>query len=216
MRALLLAIAAQMDKREAAASFEFLVSLGVRLLIATTVRSGSVETPLSTAAKDIFERKITTAAELKQQLKTLTPSDPQFQEAFERARVSTAKLGRYYLRSLEMAAKGEAEPWFIPQDDRAIINLEHVLPEKPEENWPHITEDDVSQYAKRLGNLVLLRASDNSHLKSAGFAEKKQIYAKSPYVLTSQTAELDDWTVSAIVERQKQLAELAVRTWPGT
>lgn len=62
----------------------------------------------------------------------------------------------------------------------------------------------------------MLRASDNSHAKSAGFANKKQLYAKSPYVLTSQLADVDDWTVATIVERQKQRAELAVSTWPIT
>jgi len=216
MRALLLAIAAKMGTREAAEAFAFLLSLGVRLLIAATVRSGSVETPLSAAAKDIFDGKISTASQLKDQLKALTPSDAQFQEAFERARVSTAKFGRYYLRSLESAAKSEGEPWFIPQDDRSIINLEHVLPLRPEDNWGHVTDEDVGQYSKRLGNLVLLRASDNSDLKSASFEEKREVYERSPYVLTNQVSELAEWNVEAIVQRQKALAELAVKTWPTT
>jgi uncharacterized protein DUF1524 len=216
MRALLLAIAAKMDPQAAADSFAFLVSLGVRLIIATTIRSGSVEGPLSSAAKDVFAGSITSVSQLKEQLKNLTPSDQHFREAFERARVSTARLARYYLRSLEMAAKKQPEPWFIPQDDRSIINLEHVLPEKPDDDWPQFTEDDINQYAKRLGNLVLLCASDNSQLKSEGFAAKQPVYAASPYVLTSQVAELPDWTVASIIERQKQLAELAVTTWPTT
>ena len=62
MQALQLSIAASMDKREASESFDFLVSLGVRLLISATIRSGSVEGPLSNAARDIFEGKVTTAA----------------------------------------------------------------------------------------------------------------------------------------------------------
>jgi hypothetical protein len=86
----------------------------------------------------------------------------------------------------------------------------------PDDDWPRFTEDDVNQYAKRLGNLVLLRASDNSLLKSKGFAAKQPVYAASPYVLTSQVAELPDWTVASIIEWQKQLAELAVATWPTT
>jgi len=215
MQALLLAIAAKMERREASTAFEFLVSLGVRLLIAATIRSGSVETPLSAAAKDIFDDKITTAAQLKEQLKAMVPSNSQFTEAFERARVSSAKHGRYYLRSLESAAKDETEPWFIPQDDRAIINLEHVLPQKPEGNWPAFTEDDINQYSKRLGNLVLLNASANSTAKSASFRDKRKMYANSPYVLTSQVAEAEEWSPTSIVERQKSLARLAVKAWPA-
>jgi hypothetical protein len=72
--------------------------------------------------------------------------------SFVNTRVSKAQLARYYLRSLEMAAKGEAEPWFMPTADRAIINLEHVLPKKPEENWPQFTSDEVALYTNRLGN----------------------------------------------------------------
>jgi Protein of unknown function DUF262/Protein of unknown function (DUF1524) len=214
MRALLLAIGTRMKAPAASESLAFLVSLGARLMIASTIRSGSVEAPLSLAARDVFAGKIASVTQLKRQLKGLTPSDQQFREAFDRTRVSSARLGRYFLRSLEMAAKNEAEPWFVPQGDRSIINLEHVLPQKPEGNWNHFTEDDVALYAKRLGNLVLMRASDNSHVKSASFREKKQIYAKSPYVLTSQIGGLEEWTVASIVDRQKRLAELAVTTWP--
>jgi len=215
MRALLLAAAEKMEKVEAAKAFGHLVSVGVRLLIAATIRSGAVEGPVSTAAKEVFEGQIHTAKQLKSQLRSLTPSDSQFKEAFERMRVSSAKHARYYLRSLEMTALAEPEPWFIPQNDQRLINLEHVLPEKPEGNWPQFTEDDVAQYAKRLGNLTLLRASDNSYQRSAPFSEKKVVYAESPYRLTSQLARYDEWNVQAIVERQKVLAELAIPTWPG-
>lgn len=216
MRALLLAVAARFEPREAAEALTFLVSLAVRLLIATTVRSGSVETPLSTAAYEISEGRVNTAAELEAQLASLTPSDAIFSEAFARARVTSAKLGRYYLRSLERAAKREKEPWFLPEDDKTVINLEHVLPEKPEGNWPAFSEDDVNQYAKRLGNLTLMLAKENADLKSVGFKEKREIYEKSPYELTSQISEYDDWTPQTVVERQELLAELAVIAWPTT
>jgi hypothetical protein len=176
--------------------------------------SGSVESPMSDAGRDIFDGKITTAQELKDRLRPMTPSDAQFIEAFERVRVSSAKYGRYYLRSLERAAKGENEPWFIPQDDRAIINLEHILPQTPQDNWPDFTQDDVSQYSKRLGNLVLLNASANSNLKSSSFEDKRAIYRDAPYVLTSQVADAGGWTPAAIVERQTGLAALAVKAWP--
>ncbi len=193
-----------------------MVSVSVRLLIAATVRSGSVETPLSTAARDVFEGKVTTAAQLKEQLRQLTPGDAQFREAFERARVSTAKLGRYYLRSLERAAKIESDPWFIPEDDRNKISLEHVLPLNPDGNWEGVSEEDAAQYAKRFGNMVLMRVGDNSALKSAPFVEKKVVYAESPYLLTNQVSEAKAWTSNEIVERQKRLAELAVKAWPAT
>lgn len=214
MRPLLLAITSKMDVKEAAKAIQYLVSLGVRLVIAATTRSGSVEVPLATASHEVFSETIKTAAALKAKLADITPSQTDFHEAFQTARVSSGKLARYYLRSLEMAAKGESEPWFFPLDDKSIINLEHVLPKKPEANWPQFDDDALAAYAARIGNMVLMRASDNAELRSSKFADKKAVYAKSPYLLTSQVAECAEWTAAQIVTRQKTLADLALKAWP--
>ena len=214
MRPLVLAIAATLDRNEAASAFSFLVSLGVRLIVASSTRSGSVEEPLAAAAHHVHDGSITDTAGIRAALNSITPTDAVFRDAFHTARVSNARLARYYLRSLEMTAQDVAEPWFIPQEDRAIINLEHVLPKKPEGNWPTFTDDEAARYPNRIGNLALLTATTNSDLKSLPFSEKKPIYASAPYVLTSQIADVDDWTPEAIETRQDVLAGLAVRTWP--
>ena len=214
MRALLLAVAAKYTPKELTQSFQFLVSLGVRLLIASSTRSSSVKLPLAGTANDVFTEKIGTTADLKKRLNDIMPTNEEFRSSFESARVSKAQLARYYLRSLEMAAKEETEPWFIPTEDRSIINLEHILPKKPESNWPQFTGDEAAMSVNRLGNQALLRASDNSDLKSANFPDKKSVYAESPYALTSQIAELDDWSAAAVRSRQVTLAELALAAWP--
>ena len=170
----MLAVAARIEARaEVADALRFLLSLGVRLLIASSTRSGAVETPLANVARSIWEGKILSAAELKAALSQITPSDEEFRAAFESTRVSNASLARYYLRSLETAAKNEAEPWFIPTDDGTVINLEHVLPKQPEGNWTQFNDEEVRLYGRRLGNLALMRASDNSTVRSAAFEEKK-------------------------------------------
>ncbi len=216
MRPLVLSLAAAMDPIEASRAFKYLIALGVRLMIASSTRTGSVELPLAEAAKLVFDGEIDDAAKLRAKLASIMPGDQGFQEAFETAKVSNARLARYYLRSLEMTAKGEAEPWFVLHEDRQIINLEHVLPKKPQENWPEFSEDDVARLTTRAGNLALLRVSDNSDLKSLGFDAKKPIYADSPYLLTNMIAESDGWSEAAIEGRQRKLAELAVKTWPLT
>jgi hypothetical protein len=75
-------------------------------------------------------------------------------------------------------------------------------------------EEQVRLYYKRIGNLCLMRATDNSAAKSAGFDDKKGIYANSPYELTRQISEANEWTTAEINSRQKTLAGIAVRTWP--
>ncbi len=214
MRPLLLSVAANFVAAESANTFQFCVSLGVRLLIASSTRSGSVELPLAAVANGVFTGVVTTTAELKTQLNGVTPTDEEFKTAFETARVSKAQLARYYLRSLEMAARNESEPWFLPTQDPSVINLEHVLPKKREGNWPQFTDDEASMYVNRLGNQALLQASTNSSLGSVGFADKKPVLKASRYILTSQIADCADWSAVEIAERQKSLAILSPTAWP--
>ena len=213
-RPLILAIANKFDKKETGTAYRFLVSLSVRLVIASGTTSGSIDELSSAASLAIFTEKIKTTAALKTTLFDITPSNEGFKEAAASAKVSQPRLARYYLRSLEMAANGEKEPYFIPSDDRSIINLEHILPQKPMDNWPSFTEEETDLFVNRLGNQMLMRATENSGAKSDNFEDKKLLYAKSAYALTKQVCEFSDWTPQTIGQRQKALAELAVKTWP--
>lgn len=214
LRPLILAIAEKFDKKETNLSFQFLVSFSVRLMISGGTTSGSLDTASADASLAIFKGNIKTQTALKKALADVIPSDARFKEAVIVAKVSQSKFARYYLRSLEMTSKGESEPYFMPTDDRSIINLEHVLPKDPMGNWPQFTPEQFELYINRLGNQTLMRASENSEVKSGAFAQKKQLYANSTYNLTKQIAEFSDWTVSAIDQRQRALADLALKTWP--
>ena len=214
MRPMLLAVTMEFARDETDMAFQFAVSLGVRLLVASSTRSGSVEVPLASVAHAVFSEGLRSTRDLKTRLNGVTPGDEEFRSAFETTRVSKAQLARYYLRSLEMAARGDKDPWFIPTQDQSVVNLEHVLPKKPEGNWPRFTDDEAAMYVNRLGNQALLRASSNSDLRSAGFPEKIPVYAKSPYRLTRMIADVTDWTASEVANRQKELARLAVVGWP--
>ena len=215
LRPTVLAAAARITyKAELSKALHLLLSLGVRLLIASSTRSQAVEVPLADAAHSLWEGKIKTADELRVALTSITPNDEVFRTAYKTARVANARLARYYLRSLEIAACKEPEPWFIPTDDATIINLEHVLPKNPENNWPQFNDDEVRRYSSRLGNLTLMRASDNRIVLSAPFEDKKPFYSRSPYILTKQIATYLQWTVDSITERQEELARLAPKAWP--
>ena len=214
MRPLMLAISQKIDGTEAELSYRLCVSICVRLMIAGSTRTGTVEEGLAECAFKVFNGDIVTTEKLLDQLKSIIPSDETFKAHAENASVSNRKLARYYLRSMELAMKNEEQPWHIPNDDRSEINLEHVLPQNPEGNWPQFSDEEVKLYYKRLGNLCLLRSYDNSTARSASFTTKKTIFERSPYELTSEIANFEDWTPSKIVERQKSMASLALETWP--
>jgi len=214
LKPLLLAAAKKMSKSEAAHTFEKVVAIGVRLIIASRTTTQSVEKPLGDIAMKVWTEEIADSKSLIAALSSSIPNDQEFKEAFERATVSKAQLARYYLRSLERVAKEEPDPWLIPNDDANTITLEHVLPQKPETNWPQWSEDEIKAYGKRIGNMVLLTAQSNSTLKSKSFAEKRAYLAASPYETTSMVGEQTEWLPAQVLERQVKLAELALKAWP--
>ena len=214
MRPLVLAVARKFGQREAETAFRLLVSLSVRLMVTNGTRTGSTEQGLAIASHKVFNGQTTTTADMLIELSGITPGDSEFNQAFEAASVASHKFARYYLRSLEMSAKAQPEPWHIPNDDVNVINLEHVLPQKPSNNWPQFTTEEIKLFSKRLGNMVLLQKSQNTMIQNSAFSVKQPILSRSPYNLTSQIGQVSDWTPTEIVQRQKVLAALALRTWP--
>src|SRR5262249_9182523 len=105
------------------------------------------------------------------------------------------------------------EPEWIPNDD-VVINLEHVLPENPSTNWPAFDVDTAKVYHSRLGNMVLLQASQNTIIGNSKFADKKPVLKKSTYKLTEWSGLAPKWEKDDINARQKDLAALAIQTWP--
>jgi hypothetical protein len=212
-RPLMLAIAEKFNPRDTTSAFQYLISAGIRLMIAASTRTGSVEEALAGAAHLVHAGTIKNTSQLKAKLSDIVPGDTIFYDTFKVAKVSNQRLARYYLRSLEMQAEGEREPWFVPQDDHVVITLEHVLPRKPGGNWPDFKAEQATAYVSRLGNLVLLQASTNRNLGNFSFSRKKPTYSASPYILTNMVGQVADWTPAAIDKRQERLAELAVETW---
>jgi hypothetical protein len=146
-------------------------------------------------------------------MKDLVPTDAQLQAEFSTCRVTKASLARYYLRALELCYRGEKEPEFVPNEDQSEVNLEHVISENPGKKRT-IKADIAAAFYKRLGNLVLLKATPNSIIGNEPFAFKKPELADSTYKLTEVVEKADDWGTDEIEARQKKLAEIAVKTWP--
>jgi len=214
LRPLMLAVASQFQPKEAAEAFRMFITWGVRFIITSSTSRGSIDELLAEAAHLVFIGEITSASGLRKRVSDTIPLDEEFRRAFEIATVSKAQFARYYLRSLEMAAKGEATPWFIPNDDKQVINLEHVLPEQGGDDWPQFDEDTARIYVRRIGNLALMLARNNSDLRSSNFRTKKAVYRTSPYELTRMISKYPSWTKNEIGVRQKILSDLALQAWP--
>jgi hypothetical protein len=213
-RPALVAVAAKFEPKEATKVFQFFVSLGVRMLIAASTRSGSVEETMAKVAKAVYKDEIKIAAKLKETIGDLAPKDGEFRTAFETATLSKGPLARYYLRSLEMVVQKTQHPWFVPNKDKESMTLEHVLPEDPEGNWPQFSEEEHAAFWRRIGNLCLLPKVPNNDLRSANEKTKFAVYKNAPYELTKQISETGHWTKETICKRQRELAKLAIKAWP--
>jgi len=210
---LMFAVARYFSVKEAQRAFQLFVYWSVRFLVAGG-RGGLLDRNYAIAAQKIAAGDIKTADALTDALIDIIPSDAIFETTFSEARVSAAALARYYLRALEQKAKKQAEPEWVPSDDENAVNLEHVLPENPQSGWPHIPPETASAYFRRIGNMVLLQAKKNSIIGNAPFDQKKPIFGASEFLLTQAVAACTHWGPTEIERRQKELAKLAVQTWP--
>ena len=93
------------------------------------------------------------------------------------------------------------------------INLEHILPQSPSAEWD-IDSDTLKANYRRLGNMVLLRASENELIGNEGCDKKRPVLAMSDFSLARQAAAYSMWTPEQITDRQAKLAALAIETWP--
>lgn len=211
---LLLAILASFSRKEIEKSLRMIVGWGVRLIVAGGV-AGALERKYSDTAVKIRQSAVTTAKQLWTEMKDVIPGDSDFQKAFATAKVSKALLARYYLHVLERQQSGEKEPELVPNTNEAEVNLEHVLPQNPPSgSWAVFDTEGRASYTYRIGNLALMKVTDNAESGTEEFIAKKKRYGKSSFQLTKMIAASADWNPAEIDARQSKLAALAVKAWP--
>ena len=106
------------------------------------------------------------------------------------------------------------EPELILNTNVEEINLEHLLPRRPKKSdWPSFTEEEAEVYCYRLGNMTVMKKSENNKIGNKAFAVKKVALAKSSLKLNAEITSETDWTKSQIVKRQERLAQRALKIW---
>jgi hypothetical protein len=211
IKPLLFAVTTHFSVEEADKAFKLFVTWSVRFLIFGG-RGGMLDTQYSRRAHEVGSRQVTRARQLRDNMAEYVPTDAEFEEAFSVARVSRPYLARYYLRALEKTYKGVAQPEYVANEDVADITLEHYMPLSPGPEWN--TNQEIAQAAQKfLGNMALVKESQNRGLGNRAPSEKRPIIRGSGYELTKMIADYDEWHMDAIRDRQAKLAKLAVRTW---
>lgn len=165
-------------------------------------------------AIDISSGALQNLADILHQLRSLYPDDTAFVTAFQEKRLRTTqsrnrRIVRYILFSVEKQySKNDYDM------DSVKYDIEHVLPENPEENWPVFSDADHESALYRLGNMTLLTSSENRDLGNQGYGEKRAVFERSNFQITQKIAEDNgEWTVDRIAAHQKWMANQANGIW---
>lgn len=211
IRPLLFAVALHFSPDEAEKAFRLFVSWSVRFLVAGG-RGGMLDQQYSLRAQEVGTGKVTKARELRDAMKQYVPSDKEFEDAFASARVSRPHLARYYLRAIEKTAVADPHPEYVANTDVQDVTLEHIVPINPSDDWG-IDEETARAAQKMLGNMVLIRSSDNVLMGNGAYPAKRAVLLKSAFKTTREAAAPERWTVEAIRSRQANQAQVALKTW---
>lgn len=157
---------------------------------------------------------LATASEVINALRDVYPEDEPFKAAFADKELRTTnsrnkKVVRYILFEIEHNRSGQDLDF-----ESASYNLEHVLPEHPDESWSYIEESRQDRLIYRIGNLTPLETKRNREHGNGDYASKRAVYEKSDFQITRAIAEhYETWDEQKIDARQRQLAKLAVSLW---
>ena len=142
------------------------------------------------------------------------PKDEVFKNAFITKQLKTTdnrnkKIVRHILCEIEKVVSGVAI-----DENNEKFNIEHILPENPDDSWTDIEDNKVDSMTYRLGNMTLLETSSNRDAGNKSYQEKLIIYSTSSLKMTKNLKEnYSKWNLNSIESRQKKLASLATSIW---
>ncbi|MER7000240.1 DUF262 domain-containing protein [Streptomyces sp. NPDC000410] len=106
---------------------------------------------------------------------------------------------------------------------KAQLTVEHVLPQQPAQQWYDLLAEEAgddgspdelhTMLVHTLGNLTL--SGDNARLSNHPFRRKQEILDSSALRMNQRIAAEERWGRAEILARADELAERAVRLWPG-
>ena len=92
------------------------------------------------------------------------------------------------------------------------MTLEHILPQKPDDEWrTYFGLDSYDDAIDRLGNLTILTDKDN--MAQQPFERKCEVFKESKLALNRQIATYTAWDMDTLDHYQGWLAEQAASVW---
>lgn len=213
---ILLAASKTFDGIEMRKLTNILVVMAVRYNLIGELRTGVSANYYSDLPPRIQNGELSKAAKVFRELRAIYPKDEEFKDAFQKKVIRDSKKARYILSQIEkFLSEGVNEI----VDDTKNVNLEHVLPKNPSSGWSStikgLDKEEIQEYTYRIGNLALTSSANNKGLGAKDFITKKEfLFKKEIRIATTLLInDYSEWNVDSIDDRQKKLADYAVKVW---
>jgi hypothetical protein len=194
--------------------FRAVVVVSFRYNVILSAAPGEQERTYSAAAIKIHRGESVTKGEAISLLAPIYPDDNLFKVAFADKSIRTTdarnkRVVRYILCRVEKHITNSDLDFASDS-----FNLEHVLPQNPENGWEQFNDSQVEAMVYRLGNMTLLSSARNRDIGTAPYEEKREIFRESEYEVTRRIAEhYAEWTPEKIANHQNWLADQATAIW---
>ena len=205
---------AETDRAEFGRFLRAVAMVSFRYNVICGRKSNEQEAMYNRIAREVSDGRITRVATAIEALRPVYPQDAEFRAAFAEKTLRTTssrnrKLARFILFKLEEKLSGNSFEF-----ESAKYDIEHVLPENPDEDWGQFDEQQREASTHRLGNMTLLESASNRELGNKGFADKRRVFLDSEFAVTRKLAqESDTWTMDRIRSRQGWMAKQATSIW---
>lgn len=190
------------------------VMISFRYNVIGSLPTSEQERIYNQVASKVSDGAYSTLAAVLTGMNSIYPSDETFRTAFVEKIIKTTqsrnkRVVRYILCTLEKHLSG-ADLDF----DSDTFNIEHILPQNPDKGWEAFPEEETESYVYRLGNMTLLRSSQNRDVGTVEYAAKRTVYQQSNFAITGKLAEENaDWTPERLAARQRWMASQATGIW---
>ncbi len=189
-----------------------IVNISFRYNIIAKKNPNEQEVIYNKISQKIFKREILNKKHIYSELKKIYVEDDDFKQFFSTKEIRTGgknkKKVKYILTKIENQLSNTDNDWLD-----ANFTIEHILPENYSIEWDNIFEHNAIKFIYRIGNYTLLEDKLNRECSNKNYTEKKETYRKSRYKLTSNYCLKDEWSIYAINDYQKKLADFASSIW---
>lgn len=165
-------------------------------------------------AERISRENVTRLEQIWESLRPIYIDDKRFKADFSEKSIKTTdsrakRIVRFILCSLEKQLSGHEHDFSSDSS-----NIEHILPQNAPDGWGGFTYDENNTLVYRLGNMTLLRASENRDLGTDEYVEKRPVFKESGFEITKKLAtEYSEWSPENIANWQRWMANQACTIW---